>query len=114
MVASEQYLYPTIVQFDKTIVLPIQVGSRKYTCYLFWFLPLVCILFEVLRILGTTNRIPTKGPVGHAYLLSWCYDGDDKLYYCFTLNVAVHATGVSDITIAQNDITMKTCNTTYT
>ncbi len=46
VVASEQHLHQTIVQFDKTIVLPriLTTGSIHAYC------PLVVILFEVLRI----------------------------------------------------------------
>ncbi len=42
---SEQHLYQTIVQFDETIVL-----SRKLATGNIHDSPLVCILFEVLRI----------------------------------------------------------------
>ncbi len=49
MVASE-HLYQTIVQFDKTIVLPRKLAIGSIHDYLFCYCPLVCILFEVLRI----------------------------------------------------------------
>ncbi len=50
MVASEQHLYQTIVQFDKTIVLPRKLATGSMHDYLFCYYPLVGILFEVLRI----------------------------------------------------------------
>ncbi len=50
LVASEQHLYQTIVQFDKTIVLPRKCATGSIHDYLFCYCPLVCILFEVLRI----------------------------------------------------------------
>ncbi len=49
MVASE-HLYQTIVQFDKTIVLPRKLATGSIHNYLFCYCPLVGILFEVLRI----------------------------------------------------------------
>ncbi len=39
MIASEQHLYQTIVQFDKTIVLPRKTCNRKYTWLPFLLLP---------------------------------------------------------------------------
>ncbi len=50
IVTSEQYLYQTIVQFDKTIVLPRKLAIGNIHDYLFCYCPLVGILFEVLRI----------------------------------------------------------------
>ncbi len=50
IVASEQHLYQTIVQFDKTIVLPTKLATGSIHDYLFCYCPLVNILFEVLRI----------------------------------------------------------------
>ncbi len=50
VVASEQHLYQTIVQFDKTIVLPRKLATESIYDYLFSCCPLVGILFEVLRI----------------------------------------------------------------
>ncbi len=50
MVASEQHLFQTIVQFDKTIVLPRKLATGSIHDYLFCYCPLVGILFEVLRI----------------------------------------------------------------
>ncbi len=50
MVASEQHLYQTIVQFDKTIVLPRKLATGIIHDYLFCYSPIVRILFEVLRI----------------------------------------------------------------
>ncbi len=50
MVASEQHLYQTIVQFDITIVLPRKLAIGSIYDYLFCYCPLVGILFEVLRI----------------------------------------------------------------
>ncbi len=49
-VTSEQHLYQTIVQFDKTIVLPRKFATGNIHDYLFCYCPLVGILFEVLRI----------------------------------------------------------------
>ncbi len=50
IVTSEQHLYQTIVQFDETIVLPRKFATGNIHDYLFWYCPLVGILFEVLRI----------------------------------------------------------------
>ncbi len=50
MVASEQHLYQTIVQFDKTIILPRKLATGSIHDYLFCCCPLVCILFKVLII----------------------------------------------------------------
>ncbi len=51
MVASEQHLYQTIIQFDKTIVLPRKLAKGSIHDSLFCYCPLVgIILFEVLRI----------------------------------------------------------------
>ncbi len=50
MVAPEQHLYQTIVQFDKTIVLLRKLATGSIHDYLFCYCPLVDILFEVLRI----------------------------------------------------------------
>ncbi len=50
MVASEQHLFQTIVQFDKTIVLPRKLETGSIHDCLFCYCPLVSILFEVLRI----------------------------------------------------------------
>ncbi len=48
---QSEHLYQTIVQFDKTIVLPrkLATGSIHLLCYC----PLVGILFEVLRIINS-------------------------------------------------------------
>ncbi len=53
MVASEQHLFQTIVQFDKTIILPRKLATGSVHDYLFHYCPLVGILFEVRRILTT-------------------------------------------------------------
>ncbi len=50
MVASEQHLCQTIVQFDKTIVLPRKLPTGSIHDYFFCYCPLVGILFEVMRI----------------------------------------------------------------
>ncbi len=50
IVTSEQHLYQTIVQFDKTIVLPRKLATGNIHDYLFYYCPLVGILFEELRI----------------------------------------------------------------
>ncbi len=50
MVASEQHLFQTIVQFDKTVVLPRKLAKGSIHDYLFCYCPLLGILFEVLRI----------------------------------------------------------------
>ncbi len=39
MVTSEQHLYQTIVQFDKTIVLPRQLATGSIHDYLFAIVP---------------------------------------------------------------------------
>ncbi len=51
----EQHLYQTIVQFDETIVLPRKLATGNIHNYLFWYCPLVGILFEVLRIVAYEN-----------------------------------------------------------
>ncbi len=53
IVTSQQHLYQTIVQFDKTIVLPRTFVTGNIHDYLFCYCPLVGILFEVLRIKNT-------------------------------------------------------------
>ncbi len=50
IVTSRQHLYQTIVQVDKTIVLPRKLATGSIHDYLFCYCPLVGILFEVLRI----------------------------------------------------------------
>ncbi len=50
IVRSEQHLYQTIVQFDNTIVLPRKLETGNIPDYLVCYCPLVCILFEVLRM----------------------------------------------------------------
>ncbi len=50
MAASELHVYPTIAQFDKTIVLPRKLATGSIHDYMFCYCPLVGILFEVLRI----------------------------------------------------------------
>ncbi len=55
MAASEQYLYQTIVQFDKTIVLTRKPATRSIHDYFFCNCPIVGILFEVLRIIPKLN-----------------------------------------------------------
>ncbi len=40
----------TIVQFDKTIVLPRKLSTGSIHDYLFYYCPLVDILFEALRM----------------------------------------------------------------
>ncbi len=50
IVTSRQHLYQTIVQVDKTIVLPRKLATGSICNYLFCYCPLVGILFEVLRI----------------------------------------------------------------
>ncbi len=51
MVASEQHLNQTIVQFDKIILLPRKKATGSIHDYLFGYSLLVGILFEVLRIM---------------------------------------------------------------
>ncbi len=51
MVASEQHLDQTIVQVDKTIVLPRKLTTGRIHDYIFCYCPVVGILFEVLRII---------------------------------------------------------------
>ncbi len=50
IVTLEQHLYQTIVQLDETIVLARKLAIGNIHDYLFWYCPLVGILFEVLRI----------------------------------------------------------------
>ncbi len=50
IVTLAQHLYQTIVQFDKTILLPRKPSTGSIHDYLFCYCPLVGILFEVLRI----------------------------------------------------------------
>ncbi len=50
MVASEQHLFQTTVQFDKTIVLHRKLATGSIHDYLFCYCPLVGIIFEILRI----------------------------------------------------------------
>ncbi len=50
MVASEQHLYQTIVQFDQTIVLSRKLATGSIHDYLFCYYPLMGILFGVLKI----------------------------------------------------------------
>ncbi len=49
LVASE-YLYRTIVQFNKIVVLPRKLATGNIHDYHFCYCPLVGILFEILRI----------------------------------------------------------------
>ncbi len=56
MAASEQHLYQTIVQFDKTIVLPRKLATGSIHDYIFGYCPLVGTLFEVLRIHSTLKN----------------------------------------------------------
>ncbi len=56
-VTSEQHLYQTIVQFDETIELPRKLATGNIHDYLFWYCPLVGILFEVLRIVSTKVQV---------------------------------------------------------
>ncbi len=63
MVASEQHLYQTVVQFHKTIVLTRKLAKGSVHDYLFCYCPLVGILFEVLRI-RTTTKLRDKGIPG--------------------------------------------------
>ncbi len=53
IVTSEQHLHQTIVQFDKTMILPRKRATGNIHDHLFCYCPLVGILFEVLRIKGT-------------------------------------------------------------
>ncbi len=54
MVALEQHLFQTIVQFDKTIVLHRNLATGSIYDYLFCYCPVVGILFEVLQIWWST------------------------------------------------------------
>ncbi len=69
MIASEQHLFQTIVQFDKTIVLPRKHATGSIHDYLFCYCPLLGILFEVLRItvLLTSNNYSA----GHAKITKY-------------------------------------------
>ncbi len=61
MAASEQHLY-------QTIVLPRKLTTGSIYDYLFWYCPLVGILFEVLRIdfrKSATSYIIQKTNVTH-------------------------------------------------
>ncbi len=57
IVTSEQHSYQTIVQFDKTIVLPRKLATGNIHDYLFCYFPLVGILFEVLRIVMINLKV---------------------------------------------------------
>ncbi len=50
VVAPEQHLYQTRVQFDKTLVVPRKLATGSIHYYLLYYCPLVRILFEVPRI----------------------------------------------------------------
>ncbi len=63
IVISEQHLYQTIVQFDKTIVLPRKIATVNIHDYLFCYCPLVGILFEVLRIFMVLLQISLLGVI---------------------------------------------------
>ncbi len=56
IVTSEQHLYPTIVQFDKTVLVPRKLATGNIHDYIFCYCPVVGILFEVLRIVGELVR----------------------------------------------------------
>ncbi len=60
MVPSEQHLYQTIVQFDKTVVLPRKLATGSIHDYMFCYCLLEGILFEVLRIVSV-SRSPVQG-----------------------------------------------------
>ncbi len=57
-------------------------------------------------IISTSNRIPTRRPI---VMYASCHGATIVMTNhtnCFTNNVALHATMVSDITIAQTDVTI--------
>ncbi len=69
MVASEQHLYQTVVQFDKTMVLPRKLATGNIHDYLFYYCPLVGILFEVLRIV-ITNTVKNQQRKDYSYVIN--------------------------------------------
>ncbi len=74
IVTTEQYLYQTIVQFDKTIVLPRKLATGNIHYYLFCNCPLVGILFEILRIALFSKWIPAiwfPYPEFGIHIMSW-------------------------------------------
>ncbi len=64
---SHQHLYQTIVQFDKTIVLPRKLATESIHDYLFATAPWWVIIFEVLsddmdmNLLVKIKMCPTPG-----------------------------------------------------
>ncbi len=60
MIAPEQHLYQTIVQFHKTIVLLSKLATGSIHDYIFFTAPLVGILCEVLRIVIFTLSLPLQ------------------------------------------------------
>ncbi len=77
MVASEQHICQTIVQFDKRIVLPGQRETSSTHDYFLLLPPLVGILLEILRIPSLDplymGRIPT---MNGSHLLNHHFDNN--------------------------------------
>ncbi len=117
IVTSEQHLYQTIVQFDKTIVLPRKLATGSIHDYLFWYCPLVGILFEVLIILSTSNRIPTRGQQQQRQscllLVDSCHGITIVISDC-TIVTSGHHGSIRTTFISNNTTTQKTCNRKYT
>ncbi len=117
IVTSEQHLYQTIVQFDKTIVLPRKLATGSIHDYLFWYCPLVGILFEVLIILSTSNRIPTRGQQQQMQscllLVDSCHGITIVISDC-TIVTSGHHGSIRTTFISNNTTTQKTCNRKYT
>ncbi len=82
MVASEQDLYQTMVQFDKTIVFPRKLATGSIHDYLFCYCPIVGILFEVLRInevqFASRSRSPMKNFIAHLNPSNICAKQEDN------------------------------------
>ncbi len=70
MIASEQHLYQTIVQFDKTIVLLRKHARESIHDYRFCYCPLVSILFKALRIEELKRNQTFSGYGGSKYSYS--------------------------------------------
>ncbi len=62
----------TIVQSDITIVVPLQLSTGSKDDYLFGYCPLVCVLFEVLRIAKINSNCCTSVKL-HFHLYVYLY-----------------------------------------
>ncbi len=103
MVASEQHLFQTIVQFDKTIVLPRKHATGSIHKYLFCYCPLLGILFEVLRIWSNTCFISSST----IWLTMWHSKGF-LMMMCRSLSMSFHILMKTHIQLAS-----ATCISSY-